>query len=583
MKNSKYFPFERNKYFYGKLLSVDDFELEQRYMNDKRRLINRFMYGCGVVAGLSVVGIDDFMVSVEKGFALDYAGREIVVDIPVMKKLSLIDGFESYDRSDEQKDYTYLCIEYDEEDTDQVHSAISNSADVKSDSEYNKVKEGYRLFLTNNEPQEEKLTANELYENECVVYWGNGVRIKHTTPKFVRSSEDAILKITIENMGQKKNFSFSYKLNLTCFNYDDKPELIVSFDEAFNEKSTKYELYYPLKAHDVVNTEGIISMDPESFKISIDHDPLTDKVGDSRSVVSITDKDVREQIIKNYYKNNMEYVVKNNYQQSIYLAKIYLVRAEETYIIEKIENLPFDQVASTSLLNYALSCYDENKTSDKVCTVDYDKIVQRVMSEQEDRKEVLMSEGIVSIPIDIGARRGERFMSTEINHGLGIGEVSILTNIEEDNDIVYYGSSEVFEEQELPAEVAVKLDKQKGNFVIGVRLLEESDINRLDIRWVAIKNAKEIIEEKKERKIFIRPSVLNLKVKESYYLEVSYSNITDKKVQWSVEEGAGEIDANGKYTAPGIPGVYEVTAQSVAFPEVKAFIFVVVRDDEIEK
>ena len=35
MKNMKYFPFERNKYFYGKLLTVDDFETEQRYMNDK--------------------------------------------------------------------------------------------------------------------------------------------------------------------------------------------------------------------------------------------------------------------------------------------------------------------------------------------------------------------------------------------------------------------------------------------------------------------------------------------------------------------------------------------------------------------
>ena len=42
MKNMKYFPFERNKYFYGKLLTVDDFETEQRYMNDKRRVLNRF-------------------------------------------------------------------------------------------------------------------------------------------------------------------------------------------------------------------------------------------------------------------------------------------------------------------------------------------------------------------------------------------------------------------------------------------------------------------------------------------------------------------------------------------------------------
>lgn len=45
MKNLKYFPFERNRYFYGKLLSVDDFDAEQRYMNDKRRMLNRFLHG----------------------------------------------------------------------------------------------------------------------------------------------------------------------------------------------------------------------------------------------------------------------------------------------------------------------------------------------------------------------------------------------------------------------------------------------------------------------------------------------------------------------------------------------------------
>lgn len=79
MKNMKYFPFERNKYFYGKLLTVDDFETEQRYMNDKRRVLNRFLYGTGVVCGLNVVPIDDMTISVEPGLALDFSGREIVV------------------------------------------------------------------------------------------------------------------------------------------------------------------------------------------------------------------------------------------------------------------------------------------------------------------------------------------------------------------------------------------------------------------------------------------------------------------------------------------------------------------------
>ena len=74
MKNLKYFPFERSRYFYGKLLTVDDFETEQKYANDKRRLINRFLHGSGVVCGMNVVRVDDRTISVERGMALDFAG-----------------------------------------------------------------------------------------------------------------------------------------------------------------------------------------------------------------------------------------------------------------------------------------------------------------------------------------------------------------------------------------------------------------------------------------------------------------------------------------------------------------------------
>ena len=54
MKNKTLFPLERNKYFHGKMLTARDFEAEQRYYNNKRRLINRCLLGVGVVCGLGV-------------------------------------------------------------------------------------------------------------------------------------------------------------------------------------------------------------------------------------------------------------------------------------------------------------------------------------------------------------------------------------------------------------------------------------------------------------------------------------------------------------------------------------------------
>ena len=45
--------FQRNKYFYGKLMTVRDFELEQEYFNGKRYLLNRLIHGKGLLYGFS--------------------------------------------------------------------------------------------------------------------------------------------------------------------------------------------------------------------------------------------------------------------------------------------------------------------------------------------------------------------------------------------------------------------------------------------------------------------------------------------------------------------------------------------------
>lgn len=71
--------FERPRYFPGKLVTAADFELEQRYHIEKRRLLNRMLHGPGVVSGLGVSVGAAGAVTVEPGFALDPYGREILV------------------------------------------------------------------------------------------------------------------------------------------------------------------------------------------------------------------------------------------------------------------------------------------------------------------------------------------------------------------------------------------------------------------------------------------------------------------------------------------------------------------------
>jgi hypothetical protein len=73
----------RNRYFYGQLLGVYNFELETNYAIRQRRLLNRLVLGYGVVCGLNVeLTNSGHKIIVGPGLAIDRHGREIVVPQP---------------------------------------------------------------------------------------------------------------------------------------------------------------------------------------------------------------------------------------------------------------------------------------------------------------------------------------------------------------------------------------------------------------------------------------------------------------------------------------------------------------------
>src|SRR5208337_3081130 len=71
---------ERNRYYPSKLMTTRDFTLEQGYGIARRRLINRAMFGWGVVGGLVVkAGQQHTALEVGPGLALDRYGREVAL------------------------------------------------------------------------------------------------------------------------------------------------------------------------------------------------------------------------------------------------------------------------------------------------------------------------------------------------------------------------------------------------------------------------------------------------------------------------------------------------------------------------
>ena len=193
MKNTQLYPFERTKYYYGMLLSVDDFNAEQRYMNDKRRLVNRLVHGMGVVCGLNVVRLDESTISVESGMALDNTGREIVVDVPVTKKLSMINGYESAMNSGSNA-YVYLCLEYSEGE----HGASYSISDSEGKAPSGKIRENYNLYLTSSEPDDSIDRVRDFCEQTVTVFSNDQLTIRHITPRYANPMMPVELRVEIE-------------------------------------------------------------------------------------------------------------------------------------------------------------------------------------------------------------------------------------------------------------------------------------------------------------------------------------------------------------------------------------------------
>jgi len=129
-------PFKRNNYFYGKLLNAADFQVEQNYFINKQRLINRMLFGLGVVSGLEVTADKSAgIILLSQGLALDGYGREIVLPKQMICNLN-----QKYTPKDVDKTRDlFIWIKYDENMTDPI-PAVGNAGPA-----FNMITEGSKI------------------------------------------------------------------------------------------------------------------------------------------------------------------------------------------------------------------------------------------------------------------------------------------------------------------------------------------------------------------------------------------------------------------------------------------------------
>jgi len=138
--------FVRNRYFYGKLLDVRHLEMEQRYLNEKRWLLNRLGLGSGVLCGLDVTASGG-RVRIAPGVAIDGLGREIVIPEPfVVKKPFAITDDCGLPTGDEAKDEATICLAFHECDTELAPVLVSE-CDVREACAPGATRERYMVLV----------------------------------------------------------------------------------------------------------------------------------------------------------------------------------------------------------------------------------------------------------------------------------------------------------------------------------------------------------------------------------------------------------------------------------------------------
>lgn len=531
MKNTRYYPLERNRYFYGKLLTVRDFETEQKYFNDKHRLINRLLHGGGVVCGLQVVAVDDKTVSVEPGMALDYLGREIIVASPVTLKLSMVEGFSN----NEYAKNVYLCLAYEEKEKEPVYSVATSTGRADEVSEYNRIQESYRLFIREDPPPVNTFAMQEVFESSALLYQDDQVRIWQKIPRYVNPGEefDYILKVekTLQTARLVVDFTAETK-NLEPAAGEGR----IIFREPDEGQETEYTLRVPFKAGDAPGETGEFTVKDGAMRLEIG-DKLLEINTDCCSTLEIIPGSVKKRLLNDYADRTLEQALDYAPEQCVYLAKINLLRMGPTYMIEKVEPVPFNEYLYNATFLHRLDEYLEKNerrafsaraeakslgsTEKPYLRVDYDPDMQEFAFELGIPPGVTVGHnvrtGLVELAPDqegktgkskgksLFLRPGKPFFSEEIEHGLGSGAVCIVLGLEgvnqdslseivEKREQLYYGSYEIFKGSEHEADIpqistGAIVYPQKGTFRIGARIEDGAEVSKVLVRWWAFRQA----------------------------------------------------------------------------------------------
>ncbi len=595
MSISKFSSCERNNYFFGKLMTVKDFENEQNYFNSKRHLCTHMLHGSGIVSGLRVVLVNNQTISIESGLAIDYLGREVLVPESCIKKISVIDGFDDCCDSSE----VYLCLRYKEDLEETTFSVVGSGKSNDVSQEFNRIHEGYELFLTDKKPDVNKLGVKHLMDNIVPIYDRDGVKLSIIMPKYTNPSR--VIKATVvfekNNVAAPVNYSFDISGEFfKSMNGEDKVTVKFNESEISTYKTIKKDIFFKCDAVTEALTD--IYINKEKFFLDVGNKQYGVE-SDIECSVNISNRPLKDLLIENYYSIDIDSLLTQDEDKLIYLAKFYLVSNHSDYFIEAFENNPFSQyLLNTELLDAIQEIekqYEVLKNSEDIKLLKNSEEPSIKVEKYDKKLNHNIVTGVEEISLGFYPKVGKSYYSNEFVHGLGYGQVGVIAALENSENMLtaedhlyIFGNRDVFDDEELSvsspkANVGVLINPEKGTMKLGIKLLDKTEQTSVNVRWWAFRPSNNQVDAKAEVllddsiKVVVTPPTAQVEPLGQVRFTAKIEGASSQEIRWFVvEDGSGTIDNNGLYSAPAKEGVYEIRAQSVKYEKKFASAYVVV-------
>ena len=586
MDRAQWLPFERNRYYWGKMLSPEDFLAEQSYMNRKRQFLNHMVLGRGVLCGMGVSNLDDLSVLVESGAAIDAYGREIVIEESVVQKLSGIQGYKELTGEEAS-----LCVRYKEEDIKQVY--VVDRREGEPEYECNRIVEGYEFCIVDRAGLTGQLQLDEEFFVEGELLDTEDWKVILRAPAAV--TKNKLFRIMAEVRKKTDNeepINFSGTVQMPLFlNEDGLQELRIEQRGLKLAKGQTARQDYWVLAKDT---------DLEETSLVTKADGAGELGKDFSLKIMLTDTKPEEVIQKTLGKLNLELQGFGEGTDLVRLADLRLLKTPQGYVIEKVYDadartfipLPVQEQKKAYYRSYfseAVSGYREMEGRPRKLQEEEAQAEEKRGEENSAVRQMQTASGILEIPMDAYMKKGRVCFSEEIVHGLGSGNVCVTVAAKTEDGSVIIGDTSCFAKEDPEITwllAAVKIFPERGSFQAAVRLKGELKAVVLTMQWYAFKiqdtgageRAERLERDAEKGSIVPDTGSVYLEPKESCYIGVRFHNMKPCRLKYRVMEAdGGTIEDDGTYTAPGKSGVYEIGISCEDYPKICTYAYAVVQ------